>query len=245
MLSKRRTDQLKKFLRSLQIPVKDLRLYDRGLTHKSFANEQNLDYNNETLEFLGDSVLQLVVNEYLFLTYPGFKESKLSRIKSFVVSKKNLYKLAKDLRLGSALLVGKGEMNTGGLIKESNLANALEAVIGAFYLDRGLIKVQKTLLPLLIPQISLMAENKVDFDNKSQLQEYAQRVFRTRPVYRVIETRGPEHNMVFRISVFINDRNFGTGEGTRKIMAEEQAARNALTQIHQQERAVDAGSPES
>jgi ribonuclease-3 len=154
-------------------------------------------------------------------------------VKSFIVSKKNLYKLARDVRLGSVLLVGKGEMNTGGLVKESNLANAFEAIIGALYLDRGLLKVQKALLPLLVPQITLMVDNKVDFDNKSQLQEYAQRVFRTRPVYRVIETRGPEHNMVFRISVFINNQLVGTGEGTRKIMAEEHAARDALSRARQ------------
>jgi len=132
-MDKKRLSELKKFLKLKKLPFSKLELLDRALTHRSFANEQKGVDHNETLEFLGDSVIQLVVNEYLFRTYPMFRENKLSRIKSYVVSKKILYLIAKELSIGSVLRLGRGEAATDGFNKESNLANALEAVIGAFF----------------------------------------------------------------------------------------------------------------
>ncbi len=229
-----RTKSLKNFIRSHKLKVSDLTLFDKAFTHKSYSNENKLKYHNETLEYLGDSVLELVVNEFLFRTYPNFRENRFSRIKSFVVSKKNLVRCAQSMKLDSVLLLGKGELNTHGLERESNLANAMEAFIGAIYLDQGLKYISKFLLSIVKPQIIAMAEDKIEFDHKSQLQEYVQKKYKNRPVYKLIEAIGPDHNKTFKVEVYVDDKYYGTGEGPRKVTAEDLAARSALKKIHEE-----------
>jgi ribonuclease III len=227
---------LREFNRRLKLGFTRLKLLKQALTHKSYANEKKLPYDNETLEYLGDSVLELVVNEYLFKTFPAFRESQLSRIKSFIVSKKNLFKIALDIGLRQALLLSRGEINTGGLDRESNLANAYEALLGALYLDRGLKPSEKFILRYLKPQIHLMVENKLDFDYKSQLQELVQKKHKIRPVYKLIEASGPDHAKIFTVEVWVNDRLYGKGTGRKKIVAEDSAARDALERMRSPER---------
>lgn len=230
-MERHRLGQLKAFARRLRWPFRKWDLLDRALTHRSYTNERKGCQHNETLEFLGDSVLQLAVNEHLFLSFPGMRESRLSRIKSYVVSKKTLASIASEIGIGPLLRLGRGEIATGGLGKESNLANALEAVIAALYLDRGFEAVRRHLLPLLEPFIRRMLNNEADFDNKSQLQEWVQRRFKSRPVYRLVGAEGPEHDRIFRVEVLVEGTVWGRGEGGRKAVAEDRAARDALDRI--------------
>ncbi len=229
-----RTRALKHYIKSLKMKVNDLKIWNQALTHKSYSNENKLKYNNETLEYLGDSVLELVVNEFLFREYPNFRENKFSKIKSYIVSKKNLVRYAQLIKIDSVLLLGKGELNTKGLEKESNLANAFEAIIGASYLDQGLTEVSKFILGMVKPQIKALASDKIEFDYKSQLQEFVQKIYKNRPVYKLVEAKGPDHNKTFLIEVFINDKSYGTGEGQRKIIAEDMAACVALQKLNEE-----------
>lgn len=235
-MERERLARLRSFAKRLGWPFRRWDLLDVALTHRSYTNEAKGSRHNETLEFLGDSVLQLVVNEHLFRSFPEMRENRLSRIKSYVVSKKTLATVAAAAGLGQFLRLGRGELATGGLEKESNLANAFEAVIAALYLDRGLAAVRKHLLPLLEPHIRTILNDEADFDNKSRLQEWVQRRFKSRPIYRLVAVEGPEHERTFRVEVLIEGEVWGRGEGGRKATAEDRAAKDALERIRSDER---------
>lgn len=234
-----RTRNLKGYIRSLKMKGTNLKVWDQALTHKSYSNEHKLTYNNETLEYLGDSVLELVVNEFLFKKFPKFRENRFSKIKSYIVSKKNLAKHAQDLHIDSVLLLGKGELHTKGLEKESNLANALEALFGAAYLDQGFKSVTKLILSLVETQIMALASDRIEFDYKSKLQEFVQKKYKNRPVYKLVDAKGPDHNKTFTIEVFINEKSYGFGEGSRKIVAEDLAAKEALLHLQKEKQAEE------
>lgn len=180
---------------------------------------------------MGDSVLGMVVCEYLYETLPDQPEGELARIKSFVVSEASLSEISKRLRVDNFILVGKGEEYSGGRSKKAILADALEAIIGAYYLDSGFEPARKFVHRILIPEINKVLEDRHAKDYKTLLQEYVQKRMKTYPHYRVIQKTGPDHDRTFTVEVHMGDRTFGTGRGKNKKEAEQDAAREAYLSL--------------
>jgi len=211
--------------RHLDVKFRKIGLLEEAITHKSYSIENNQKLFNERLEFLGDSILSAVTSAYLFKKYPLCDEGVLSKMKSYVVSRKNLFVWAGDFNLGKSVKISKAEEQSGGRQKESILANTMEAIIGAIFLDKGYRVAQNFICGML---------EKYDIktsDYKSELQEIIQSQYKTLPAYRVIEERGPDHNKIFKISVGIGKRTIGIGTGKSKKEAEQNAAKNALEKI--------------
>jgi len=197
-----------------------------ALTHKSYAieNNNNKNYNNERLEFLGDSVLSIIVSTYIYNKYSDIDEGELSKIRSKLVCKDYCCNYAKTINLGDYLLLGKGESASLGKLKTSNLANAFEALLGAIYLDKGLEFSEKFIFKFL---------KDVEIDNlyedyKSKLQEIVQKKYRDVPIYELKEESGPAHERNFMIEVKVLNKAIGFGQGKTKKKAEQIAAKNAL-----------------
>ena len=209
---------------------KDLELLNKSLTHKSYSNEVLLSLkNNERLEFLGDSVIDLIVADYMFLTYQDLPEGSLSKIRAAVVNENSLAGLAKKLELGSYLLLGKGESFSGGRKKASILANAYEALVGALFCDSNFRTTADVFLPQLIENIDEYRGACTTTDFKSDLQEYTQNRFSCVPLYEVVGEIGPGHNKRFDVKVKISSQVRGSGKGRSKKEAEQNAAREALS----------------
>jgi ribonuclease III len=228
-LSPERKRELQLFQRHTGIRFRELEFLNQAFTHRSFANEASeTGENNERLEFLGDSVLGLVVSEYLYEDLPDQPEGELARVKSFVVSEASLSEIARGLRVDNFILIGKGEEYSGGRSKKAILADCLEAIIGAYYLDSGFEAVERFVHQMLIPEINKVLENRHAKDYKTLLQEYVQKRMKTYPKYRVVQKTGPDHDKTFWIEVHIGDRSFGAGKGKNKKEAEQEAARIAF-----------------
>ena len=203
-----------------------------ALTHSSYANEAKRKMPfNERLEFLGDSVLGLIVSDYLYKAYPDMPEGVLSKIRAGVVSEVSLAQIARELNLGVFLFLGKGEENIGGRDRTSVLANAMESVIGAMYLDSNLDAVKKFVLRLMIPAIEIFQAGKGTQDYKTELQELLQSQSAREISYRIIKTEGPDHDRWFTADVCHGEESIGRGEGKSKKEAEQQAAQNALKKL--------------
>jgi ribonuclease-3 len=220
-----RKRELSLFQKQARIRFRSLELLNLAFSHRSFANEQGdgVD-NNERLEFFGDSVIGVVVSEYLVTALPDKSEGDMAKIKSFVVSEDSLADIAMHLRLDNFILIGKGEEYSGGRSKKALLADAMEAIIGAYYLDSGFKAARSFVRELLIPEIDKVLEDRHRKDYKTLLQEYVQKKFRSYPRYRVVERKGPDHNRVFWIEVTVNNRTYGPGTGKNKKEAEQEAA---------------------
>ena len=233
MVAKDRREELAPLQKSLGYDFKDIKLLNKALTHKSYVNEtgENLKHN-ERFEFLGDSVLDLVVSDYMVRTYTDHKEGTLSKIRAAVVNESCLAKLARELDLGTFLLLGRGEEMSGGRNKASLLANAFEAMAGAIYFDSDLENAAKVILPRLKGDINKFAETRVTRDYKSDLQEYTQNKMSCIPSYKVIREIGPDHEKQFEIVVYIKEVNKGKGIGRSKKEAEQAAAKMALEDFH-------------
>ncbi len=209
---------------------KDLELLNKSLTHKSYSNEVLLSLkNNERLEFLGDSVIDLIMADYMFLTYPDLPEGSLSKIRAAVVNENSLARLAIKLELGSYLLLGKGESFSGGRQKASILANAYEALVGALFCDSDFRTTADVFLPQLIEKIDEYMGACIATDFKSDLQEYTQNRFSCVPLYEVVGEIGPGHNKRFDVKVKIRSQVLGSGKGRSKKEAEQNAAKEALS----------------
>ena len=209
---------------------KDLELLNKSLTHKSYSNEVLLSLkNNERLEFLGDSVIDLIMADYMFLTYPDLPEGSLSKIRAAVVNENSLARLAIKLELGNYLLLGKGESFSGGRQKESILANAYEALVGALFCDSDFRTTADVFLPQLIEKIDEFMGASIATDFKSDLQEYTQNRFSCVPLYEVVGEIGPGHNKRFDVKVKIRSQVLGSGKGRSKKEAEQNAAKEALS----------------
>jgi ribonuclease-3 len=216
----------------LSYTFRDNSLLAEAMTHGSFANEyhsENLP-DNERLEFLGDAVLDLVVSQYLMETQPAACEGELTRVRADVVALPSLARLAESLELGSCLLLGRGEERSGGRTKASLLADALEALFGAIFTDGGFESVRKVIMPLFIPLLQ-QASTDEGQDFKSRLQENFQATHGELPVYRLAETKGPPHDRIYRVEVFLNNRLHGSGQGRTKKSAEQAAAEAALIEL--------------
>jgi ribonuclease-3 len=217
-------------------------LLERALTHRSFAYENGGLPTNERLEFLGDSVLGLIVTDTLFREYPDLPEGQLAKLRAAVVNMRALAGVARGLRLGDYVRLGKGEEGTGGRDKSSILADTLEAVLGAAYLDCGLREADALVHRLFDPVIARSARLGAGLDWKTSLQELTAAEILGVPEYHVDES-GPDHQKSFRASVRIGGRTYGEGEGRSKKEAEQQAAEAAWTSIS--EGTAAAGSAEN
>jgi ribonuclease-3 len=231
-ISPERKKELQLFENQIGVRFRSIALLNLAFCHRSYANESDINVdNNEKLEFLGDSVLGLVSSEYLFTTLSDQSEGEMAKIKSFVVSEASLSKIAKQIRVDNFILIGRGEEYSGGRSKRAILADCLEAIIGAYYLDSGLKSAKDFVLNLLIPEVDAVRENRHEKDYKTLLQEYAQKRFKTYPRYKTVKKRGPDHDRTFWIEVFINDRKFGPGIGKNKKEAEQKAAGMAYNSL--------------
>lgn len=216
--------------RDLGYSFLDKALLTEALTHKSYYHENPLKVRsyNERLEFIGDSVLSLVIVEYLFAHPREFTESEMSKIKSYLVRGSLLSDLAAGISLGRYLLLGKGEDETGGRTKRSLLANAMEAVIGAVYLDGGYEAAKRVILGLFGGRIESVIDSGEYLNYKTELQELSQMRFGVLPEYRIVEQAGEEHRKTFTIEVFIAGERFGRGRGKNKKEAQTAAAKEAM-----------------
>ncbi|MDR1960764.1 MAG: ribonuclease III [Gracilibacteraceae bacterium] len=210
----------------LGLPDLDAEWLNTPLTHPSFTFEAgNTGENNQRLEFLGDAVLDFLMGEYLYLRYPERPEGALTKIRAAVVNEATLARIARRLGLGAALRLGRGEQHSGGRARDSNLADALEALIGALYLRFGLESARVFTRALFVPEIEALPE--FFGDNKTHLQELAQRRGQS-VVYRVVGERGPDHRKVFSVAVLLDGEQAGLGNGRTKKEAEQEAAGMAL-----------------
>lgn len=223
-------------LAALAIPAAPGSIYERALTHRSFAFEQLEPLpHNERLEFLGDAVLDLIVTDLIFRGRPQLAEGEMARLRAAVVNTQALAGLARRIGLGEHIMVGKGELASGGRDKASLLADTLEAVIGATYIDRGIDYTADALGAVFTELIEDAAASGRSYDPKTALQEVAVRDRGGRPSYRVASS-GPDHAKSFIAHVYVTDELLGVGSGRSKKEAEQNAAREALERL-------DAESP--
>ena len=197
-----------------------------ALTHRSWCAEHPGDESNERLEFLGDAVLGVVVTDHLFSAFPDLPEGQLAKARAAVVSSTTLAEVGRELGVGLDLRLGKGEDASGGREKASILADAVEAVLGAMYLDGGVEPVRRLVLEQLSQRIDQAAERPGDKDYKTRLQEVAAHDGFTPPVYALTES-GPDHHKRFHATVAVGGERLGAGTGTSKKEAEQKAARTA------------------
>ncbi|MFC2059571.1 ribonuclease III [Chloroflexota bacterium] len=219
--------------RILVIPFNNLALLQQALVHSSYINENPgfVPDSNERLEFLGDAVLGLIVAERLYQDYAHFTEGKMTKLRAALVCRNTLARVAKSIGLGDHVYLGKGEEASGGRRKAANLASALEAVIGAIFLEGGYAVARNCVLRLLSEELQKTVNGGDVIDDKSRLQELLQAKERGVPSYQVIETTGPDHDKRFSVEVKLGDTVLGKGSGKSKKKAETEAARSALEQL--------------
>ncbi len=216
------------------VPIKDKSYYIQALMHRSFLEQNpNFAVSNERLEFLGDSVLNLTVAEYLFEVYPEEDEGFLTKVRAKLVNRIALAEGAERIGLSRFLLVSKNLSSTFTYGSRTVLADAFEALIGAVYLDNGLEGARSFIQKNLIEPSARQGGHLIDENYKSQLLEYAQANKFENPMYSVIHEEGPQHNRLFTVQVEINGESYGTGKGRNKKSAEQNAAHAAMTKINQ------------
>lgn len=208
-------------------------LLDNAFVHRSFMNEYKGDDkgDNERLEFLGDAVLELVVTEFLFKTYPKKTEGELTSWRSALVKGKHLAVIAEELNLGVYLYLSRGEEKSGGRKKGYILANTVEALIGAIYLDKGYEIAHTFIDKFILTRLEEILEKEQHIDAKSQFQELAQDKVDITPEYRLISEEGPDHSKVFTMGAYLGEKKISEGNGSSKQKAEEDAARKAIVEI--------------
>ncbi|MDQ2678438.1 MAG: ribonuclease III [Actinomycetota bacterium] len=226
-------DPRRELCRLLDYEFSDASLLDLALRHRSWCSENGAVESNERLEFLGDAVLGLVVTDHLYRSVPGTAEGVLARHRSELVSATALAGVARGVELGAALALGKGEQSTGGRAKTSILADGMEAVIGAVYLDGGVGAATTLVLHLLEDRMAEVIDGGLASDHKSRLQELAAHRFGQLPRY-VLSEDGPEHEKHFWASVELGGEIWGTGEGRTKKEAEQAAAGDAVVRLEQE-----------
>jgi len=218
---------------SLGVSFQRESLLAQAFVHSSYLNE-NPDFDgpsNERLEFLGDSILNFVVAEKLYKEFPELSEGELTEIRASLVCRDTLARLASALKLGDWLLLGRGEQATGGRGKLSNLANAMEALIGALYLDGGLAKARRFVLRQLRPEVEKIKAGKRALNYKALVQELVQGQKKPTPVYRLVTAAGPDHSKRFTAEILVEGEVLGRGMGMSKKAAESEAARAAWEKL--------------
>lgn len=224
----------KKLEKILGIKIKDENLFIEAFTHKSYLNEnRNIKSRcNERMEFLGDAILEYLTTNFLFFKYPEKEEGKLTVYRSALVKGENLAQIAKKLNLGDFLFLSKGEEKSGGKEKNYILANTFEAVLGAIFLDSGIEVAKKVLDKFLFPDIDKILEKNLYKDSKSLFQEIAQEKENTTPKFKVLAELGPDHEKIFHVGAFLNNKLIGTGKDSSKQKASLKAAKDALKNLN-------------
>lgn len=232
VIPEKRIKELLLFQSENDLSFNDISLLNTAFTHSSYANEakSHLISDNERLEFLGDSVLSISVSEYLYRNLGG-DEGDCTRIRSQVVSEESLSKIAGSLKLDRYILMGKGEEQTGGRHKKAILADCMEAVFAAIYLDSGFENAKAFILKLLIPQINDVLDHKGSKDYKTLLQEYVQKRYKKIPTYTLVKREGPEHDQKFWCTVEYSNRKYGPISGHNKKEAEQNVAKLACEDL--------------
>lgn len=225
---------IKRVSEVLKIDTPSEELFKTAFTHRSYLNE-HADYenpSNERLEFLGDAVLQLLSTEFLYNKYQGAPEGELTNYRSAVVCTQSIGSEAKRLGYGELLLLSNGEESTGGREREYILANTFEAVLGAMYLDKGIDVCREFVKRELFYKVDEIVQKEEYRDFKSKFQEASQEKKNITPTYKILESWGPDHEKMFKVGVYLNQEEYGVGEGRSKQKAEQDAARNALDKIN-------------
>lgn len=206
-----------------------------ALTHRSFINENAKlgRRHNERLEFLGDAVLELIISDYLFRSFPEHPEGELTKFRAAIVNTETLAEVAKELGLNGYLFLSKGEAKQEGRARDRILANTFEAMLGAIYIDQGhdqaFKKTKELVLRVLVPKLACMFEDIVSFDPKSQFQAKAQELLKITPIYKVLKESGEDHEKSFVVGVFLGEELVAKGVGVSKKDAEKKAAENGIT----------------
>ncbi len=211
-------------------------LLTRALTHRSYLNENpDLPYlDNERLEFLGDAVLDFVTAEFLYQRFPEMNEGDLTSLRSALVKGETLARFAADLGLPPFVLMSRGEETAHGRERAPLLAGVFEAIIGALFLDQGLDAARRFILRFVAAESERVHDQRLDRDAKSMLQELSQGEFQVTPLYRIVDTSGPDHAKVFTVVVMLREQEYGRGIGRSKQIAEQEAARVALETLQAQ-----------
>lgn len=233
ILTKHRVEALQKLSAKLNVQFTDLHLLHKALTHTSYANEckNSVILHNERLEFLGDAVLDMVISEYLFRQFPGLPEGELTKARAVIVCEPTLAGCSAELGIGEYLFLGKGEASSGGRERASILADSFEAIIGAIYLDSGLEITANFVLRQLQTNLSLVERGEYVKDYKTLLQEVVQKNTDSKIIYEITDESGPDHHKIFKVAVFVNTKELGSGLGKSKKEAEQHAAKQALIKL--------------
>ena len=221
----------KQFSEAIGLSFNDIGILDTALTHRSYLNEHQGEQlaHNERLEFLGDAVLELATTDRLFKEYPDAPEGELTAYRSALVNTQSLANIADSLELNEYIRLSRGEARDTGRARQFILANAVEAIIGAIYLDQGYEAVEKFIADNFYPKLAEIVEKRLWQDAKSAFQEKAQEKAGVTPQYRVLGEEGPDHDKLFSVGVFLDDEQVGKGEGRSKQEAEQEAARSGLS----------------
>lgn len=221
------------FEQTIGLTFRNRHLLQQVFVHRSYLNEHpgfELDHN-ERLEFLGDAVLELIVTEYLYLSFPN-PEGELTNWRSSIVKGEMLSKVAKDIGIENYLLLSRGEQKSSGKSRDLILANAFEALIGAIYLDQGYAPTQDFIVRILITHLDHIIKNQLYKDAKSFIQEWSQSNYNITPTYKVLSESGPDHAKNFAVGIYIGERMVGQGSGASKQRAEQYAAADAIGQLN-------------
>lgn len=220
---------MESLIKKLDYKFNDVNLLKNALVHSSYANEVRGDIrSNERLEFLGDSILSIVVSEHIFNKYPNMPEGELTKLRASLVCEKSLCVFSRELGIGDFLLLGKGEDKNGGRERDSILADAFEAVLAAIYIDGGMLAAKKHILNTVLRDLEHHSEEEIFKDYKTLLQEIIQRNPEESVSYILINEQGPDHDKLFTVEVHLNSNVIGQGSGKSKKQAEQMAACQAL-----------------
>ncbi|PTF58291.1 ribonuclease III [Staphylococcus chromogenes] len=226
----------KQKMKSLDLPFRNLEIYQQAFSHSSFINDFNMERlsHNERLEFLGDAVLELTVSRFLYEKYPNVPEGDLTKMRATIVCEPSLVIFANKIELNQLILLGKGEEKTGGRTRPSLVADAFEAFVGALYLDQGIEVVERFANAIIFPYVEDNALSGV-VDFKTQLQEMAHQTLRSTVSYRLIKEDGPAHHRQFTSEVLLDNVAVASGMGRTKKESEQKAAEKALLQLSNKE----------
>lgn len=226
----------KKLAANVGFSFKNVSLLETALTHRSFLNEhREIESSNERLEFLGDAVLELIVSFFLYKKYPGKSEGQLTLWRSKIVQTKTLAAIARKLQLPLYLKLSKGEQENNGQNNNSLLADTLEAVIGAIFIDQGIKSAEKFIHQILLDTLEQIIQNEEVADYKSLYQEKVQASGQATPFYKIISSTGPDHDKLFVSAVYVDGVEIALGNGKSKQIAEQQAAKLALEKFFKKE----------
>lgn len=225
-------EKINSIQKTLNYEFSDKQLLIQALTHSSYANEiDNSLQNNERLEFLGDAVLELCISEQLFLRYPDSREGELTNLRAKLVSEPTLAQLAREIKLQDYLLLGKGEETQGGRERDAIMADGLESILAAIYLDGGFKSSQEVILILYQNLWPAKEEVRPRKDYKSKLQELTQKLYKDRPTYNLVDSFGPEHDKTYYVRVALPDQTSYDGQESSIKKAEQMAAKTAILDL--------------